>query len=62
MHVLKDFRDALDFMTKDHFNWEPYSDDLIESLPDYYRMGQGIWRVNAPIFCWDVVKARKRHW
>ncbi|KAG5586824.1 hypothetical protein H5410_047258 [Solanum commersonii] len=58
MHVLKDFRDALDSMTEDHFNWEPYFDDLIESLPDYCHMGQGIWHVKVPFFCWDVVKKR----
>nr|XP_019071422.2 serine/threonine-protein phosphatase 7 long form homolog [Solanum lycopersicum] len=32
-HVLKLFRDSLDSMTEDQFIWEPYSDDLIESLP-----------------------------
>nr|XP_025885724.1 serine/threonine-protein phosphatase 7 long form homolog [Solanum lycopersicum] len=35
-------------MTEDQCIWEPYSDDLIESLP--------IWRVRAPIFCWDIVE------
>ncbi|KAH0707770.1 hypothetical protein KY289_012846 [Solanum tuberosum] len=38
------------------FIWEPYSDELIESLPDYCRIGRDIWRVRAPIFCWDVVE------
>uniref|UniRef100_M0ZJ12 Serine/threonine-protein phosphatase 7 long form homolog n=1 Tax=Solanum tuberosum TaxID=4113 RepID=M0ZJ12_SOLTU len=55
-HVLKVFRDALDSMTEDQFIWEPYSDDLIENLPDYCRIGRDIWRVRAPIFCWDVVE------
>ncbi|KAK4728711.1 hypothetical protein R3W88_021699 [Solanum pinnatisectum] len=55
-HVLKVFRDVLDFMTEDHFIWKPYLDDLIESLPDYCRIGRDIWRVRAPIFCWDVVE------
>uniref|UniRef100_M1CP41 Serine/threonine-protein phosphatase 7 long form homolog n=1 Tax=Solanum tuberosum TaxID=4113 RepID=M1CP41_SOLTU len=55
-HVLKVFRDALDSMTEDQFIWEPYSDELIESLPDYCRIGRDIWRVRAPIFCWDVVE------
>ncbi|KAK4734607.1 hypothetical protein R3W88_008868 [Solanum pinnatisectum] len=43
-------------MTEDQFIWEPYSDDLIESLPDYCRIGRDIWRIRAPIFCWDVVE------
>ncbi|XP_015167276.1 serine/threonine-protein phosphatase 7 long form homolog [Solanum tuberosum] len=43
-------------MTEDQFIWEPYSDELIESLPDYCRIGRDIWRVRAPIFCWDVVE------
>ena len=38
------------------FIWEPYSDDLIESLPDYCRIERDIWRVRAPIFCWDIVE------
>ncbi|KAH0638911.1 hypothetical protein KY285_035497 [Solanum tuberosum] len=37
-HVLRVFRDALDSMTEDQFIWEPYSVDLIESLPDYCRV------------------------
>ncbi|KAM3324993.1 hypothetical protein P3S67_000117 [Capsicum chacoense] len=34
---------------------EPYTDDLIESLPDYCRVGRDTWRVKVSIFCWDVV-------
>ncbi|KAH0781282.1 hypothetical protein KY290_000880 [Solanum tuberosum] len=59
-HVLKAFRDALDSMTEDQFIWEPYSDDLIENIPDYCRIGRDIWRVRAPIFCWDVVETHYR--
>ncbi|KAH0717388.1 hypothetical protein KY285_013419 [Solanum tuberosum] len=55
-HVLKVFRDALDSITEDQFIWEPYLDDLIENLPDYCRIGRDIWRVRAPIFCWDVIE------
>ncbi|KAH0672392.1 hypothetical protein KY290_026595 [Solanum tuberosum] len=55
-HVLRVFRDALDSMTEDQFIWEPYSADLIESLPDYCRIGRDIWRARVPIFCWDVVE------
>ncbi|KAM3221711.1 protein MAIN-LIKE 2-like [Capsicum annuum] len=55
-YVLKVYRDALDSMTEDQFIWEPYSDDLIESLPDYCRAGRDMWRVRVPIFCWDVVE------
>ncbi|XP_019066949.1 serine/threonine-protein phosphatase 7 long form homolog [Solanum lycopersicum] len=38
------------------FIWEPYSDDLIESLPDYCRIERDIWRVRDPIFCWDIIE------
>ncbi|KAK4718392.1 hypothetical protein R3W88_016730 [Solanum pinnatisectum] len=38
------------------FIWEPYSDELIESIPDYCRIGRDIWCVRAPIFYWDVVE------
>ncbi|XP_060192568.1 serine/threonine-protein phosphatase 7 long form homolog [Lycium barbarum] len=43
-------------MTEDQFIWEPYSDELIESLPDYCRVGRNIWRARVTIFCWDVVE------
>ncbi|KAM3359132.1 hypothetical protein P3S68_022065 [Capsicum galapagoense] len=55
-HVQKVYRDALDSMTEDQFIWEPYIDDLIESLPNYCRAGRDMWRVRVPIFCWDVVE------
>ncbi|KAF3658411.1 hypothetical protein FXO37_14431 [Capsicum annuum] len=42
------------------FIWEPYNDDLIESLPDYCRAGRDMWRVRVPIFCWDVVEVHLR--
>ncbi|WMV16016.1 hypothetical protein MTR67_009401 [Solanum verrucosum] len=29
-------------MMEDHFIWEPYSNELIESLPDYCRIGRDI--------------------
>ncbi|KAF3621612.1 putative UDP-glucose flavonoid 3-O-glucosyltransferase 3-like [Capsicum annuum] len=38
------------------FIWEPYTDDLIESFPDYCHAGRDMWRVRVPIFCWDVVE------
>nr|XP_025888003.1 protein MAIN-LIKE 1-like [Solanum lycopersicum] len=38
------------------FIWEPYSSDIIESLPEYCRVGRDIWRARVPIFCWDVVE------
>ncbi|WMV12146.1 hypothetical protein MTR67_005531, partial [Solanum verrucosum] len=50
-HVLRVFRDALDSMTEDQFIWEPYSSDIIESLPEYCRVGRDIWRARVPIFC-----------
>ncbi|KAG5598863.1 hypothetical protein H5410_030233 [Solanum commersonii] len=50
-HALEVFRDVLDSMTEYQFIWEPYSDDLIESRPDYYRIGQDIWCLGALIFC-----------
>ncbi|XP_047261061.1 serine/threonine-protein phosphatase 7 long form homolog [Capsicum annuum] len=43
-------------MTEDQFIWEPYTDDLIESLPDYCHAGRDMWRVRVSIFCWNVVE------
>ncbi|KAH0656021.1 hypothetical protein KY285_030903 [Solanum tuberosum] len=55
-HMLRVFRDALDSMTEDQFIWELYSSDIIESLPEYCRVGRDIWHARVPIFCWDVVE------
>ncbi|KAM3288301.1 hypothetical protein P3S67_021731 [Capsicum chacoense] len=58
-HVLKVYRYVLDSLTEDRadcFIWQPYTDDLIESLLDYCRAGRHIKRVRVPIFCWDVVE------
>ncbi|WMV30857.1 hypothetical protein MTR67_024242 [Solanum verrucosum] len=49
-HGLRVFRDALDSMTEDQFIWEPYSSDIIESLPEYCRFGRDIWHAKVPIF------------
>ncbi|KAH0654430.1 hypothetical protein KY290_031375 [Solanum tuberosum] len=43
-HALKVYRDALDSMREDQFIWEPYSDDLIESLSLYCHAGRNIWQ------------------
>ncbi|KAK6773347.1 hypothetical protein RDI58_028585 [Solanum bulbocastanum] len=55
-HVLKVFRDALDSMTEDQFIWESYSDDLVESLPDYCRIGRDIW--GRPNTNWKIEHAQ----
>ncbi|KAM3289894.1 hypothetical protein P3S67_018183 [Capsicum chacoense] len=55
-HVLKVYRNALDSIIEYQFIWEPYTDDLIDSLPDYCRAGRDMWRVRVSIFCWDVVE------
>ncbi|WMV20972.1 hypothetical protein MTR67_014357 [Solanum verrucosum] len=43
-------------MIEEQFIWEPYPDDLIESLPVYCHAGRNIWRVSVPIFYWNVVE------
>uniref|UniRef100_A0A3Q7EF33 Aminotransferase-like plant mobile domain-containing protein n=1 Tax=Solanum lycopersicum TaxID=4081 RepID=A0A3Q7EF33_SOLLC len=40
--VFKVYRDALDSMIEDQFIWEPYFDDLIESLSLYCHAGRDI--------------------
>ncbi|KAH0689989.1 hypothetical protein KY289_017347 [Solanum tuberosum] len=55
-HMLKVYRDALDSMIEEQFIWEPYPDDLIESLPVYCHAGRNIWRIRVPIFCWNAVE------
>lgn len=36
--------------------WEPYSDDVIATLPDYYLKGKDIWRTVSPLICYSIVE------
>ncbi|KAK9269286.1 hypothetical protein L1049_001056 [Liquidambar formosana] len=55
-HMVVAFRDQLDQLRADEFIWQPYSDDLIGRLPEYYRQGMELWRTRSPLICFDVLE------
>lgn len=36
--------------------WEPYTEDVLQALPDYCRQGCKIWRAKVPLKCFHVVE------
>ncbi|CDP04906.1 unnamed protein product [Coffea canephora] len=43
-HVVPAFRDQLTGLRPEEFIWQPYSEDVLASLPAYCTAGQDIWR------------------
>uniref|UniRef100_A0A2N9GDJ3 Aminotransferase-like plant mobile domain-containing protein n=1 Tax=Fagus sylvatica TaxID=28930 RepID=A0A2N9GDJ3_FAGSY len=39
-----------------HVIWEPYTDDVLSSLPEYCRIGQEVWRSVTPLICFQIVE------
>ena len=43
------------------FIWQPYSEDVLASLPAYCTAGRDIWRSVTYLICWDVVEPHLPH-
>ncbi|XP_028114200.1 serine/threonine-protein phosphatase 7 long form homolog [Camellia sinensis] len=54
-HVVVVYRDQLDRMIDGEFIWQPYA-DVLQTLPDYCRLGEDIWMARVPLICFDVVE------
>ncbi|XP_043816677.1 serine/threonine-protein phosphatase 7 long form homolog [Manihot esculenta] len=55
-HVLVQLRYQLDRMEAEEFIWEPYSDDVVDAMPDYCLQGRQIWRSVVPLICFHIVE------
>ncbi|XP_043810688.1 serine/threonine-protein phosphatase 7 long form homolog [Manihot esculenta] len=55
-HVLVELRYQLDRLLPEQVIWEPYTDALIESLPEYCRQGRQIWRAVVPLVCFHIIE------
>ncbi|XP_071923196.1 serine/threonine-protein phosphatase 7 long form homolog [Coffea arabica] len=55
-HVVSIFRDQLTGLRDLQFIWQPYSEDVLTSLPAYCTVGCDIWRSVTYLICWEVVE------
>ncbi|KAL2923366.1 Serine/threonine-protein phosphatase 7 long form-like protein [Bienertia sinuspersici] len=50
------YRDAFDHQREDQMIWQPYTEAVMERLPEICRSDPHIWRTRAPLICFDVVE------
>lgn len=50
------YRLQLDVLADSHFIWQPYTDEIIARLPDYYRASSRIWCYSGPLICFCFVE------
>ncbi|KAH7865052.1 hypothetical protein Vadar_001673 [Vaccinium darrowii] len=55
-HVVGHYRHSLDMQRPDEVVWQPYSEELIESLPPFCRAGRAIWRAKVPLINFAIVE------
>uniref|UniRef100_A0A2N9H690 Aminotransferase-like plant mobile domain-containing protein n=1 Tax=Fagus sylvatica TaxID=28930 RepID=A0A2N9H690_FAGSY len=55
-HVLEQYRSDFSRQRPDQVIWEPYTDDVLSSLPEYCRIGQEVWRSVTPLICFQIVE------
>ncbi|KAH7867306.1 hypothetical protein Vadar_031754 [Vaccinium darrowii] len=55
-HVVGHYRHSLDMQRPDEVVWQPYSEELIESLPPFCRAGRAIWRAKVPPINFAIVE------
>ncbi|KAF7112937.1 hypothetical protein RHSIM_Rhsim13G0134200 [Rhododendron simsii] len=53
-HLVGTYRYHLDIQRPDEVIWTPYSEELLESLPEYCRAGRAVWRASVPLIYYVV--------
>ncbi|KAK1394194.1 Serine/threonine-protein phosphatase 7 long form-like protein [Heracleum sosnowskyi] len=54
-HVVSTHRLSLDALGPTHFIWQPYSDEILANLPDFWKEGVDLWYYKGPLVCFYIV-------
>ncbi|XP_055961806.1 serine/threonine-protein phosphatase 7 long form homolog [Mercurialis annua] len=55
-HDLSYFRLLLDRLRYGDIVWQPYTDDLLRSIPSQYLAGSEVWRARVPLIYYNIVE------
>ncbi|XP_057971910.1 uncharacterized protein LOC131160335 isoform X2 [Malania oleifera] len=55
-HVLTWYRYQLDRQRADQMIWEPYTNDMLQTLPPFCLAGREVWRAVVPLICFHIVE------
>ncbi|XP_058200873.1 serine/threonine-protein phosphatase 7 long form homolog [Rhododendron vialii] len=55
-HVVGHYRFSLDVQRPDEVVWQPYTEDLIQSLPRFCSAGRGVWMASVPLIQFSHVE------
>ncbi|KAH9609414.1 hypothetical protein KSS87_008563 [Heliosperma pusillum] len=50
------YRDMFDKLTETQFNWQPYTQDILQHLPEICYEDPEEWVVIAPLICFEIVE------
>ncbi|KAI8572535.1 hypothetical protein RHMOL_Rhmol01G0207100 [Rhododendron molle] len=55
-HVVGHYQFSLDVQRPDEVVWQPYTEDLIQSLPRFCSAGRGLWMASVPLIQFSHVE------
>ncbi|XP_050231850.1 serine/threonine-protein phosphatase 7 long form homolog isoform X2 [Mercurialis annua] len=55
-HSLPDIRVRLDTSRYEDFIWQPYTDDMLDTIPAYCLDGRAFWRATVPLIYFHIVE------
>jgi len=53
---LQFYRNKLDILDRSAVVWEPYPDEVLQTLPPIYWHGSHIWRARISLICYEIVE------
>ncbi|WOG82990.1 hypothetical protein DCAR_0519795 [Daucus carota subsp. sativus] len=55
-HVLSTLRLSFDALSPSHFEWQPYTEDVLANLSEHCTEGSEIWCYKGPLICFHIVE------